>query len=184
MFHFEWSSDHVVRVRVHSERERRPVAFRPVVVVGGQHFDHFPGGHVLGQYGPVIPKEFRRVVVDVLDDHREGSSGSFRRHAVVDGQNFHLKRAVKREKRRHWLRGNWNPGRQTCGTEKELSTRRRKHGRAVFLKQNGIQKIRSEQSERTNFFLLVVRPMPESFRQYALTTHLSLWPGSYGVEER
>lgn len=90
VFHFERGPDDVVRVRVHPERERRPVAFGAVVVVGGQHLDDFPRGHVFGQHGSVVAEEFRSVVVDVLDNYREGRRGRFRRNTVVDGQNFHL----------------------------------------------------------------------------------------------
>lgn len=90
VFHFERRPDHVVRVRIHPERERRPVAFGTVVVVGGQDLDDFSGGHVFGQHGSVVAEEFRSVVVDVLNDDREGGGGRFRRDAVVDGQDFHL----------------------------------------------------------------------------------------------
>jgi len=91
VFYFERRPDHVVRVRIHSKRERRTVALGPVVVVRGQHFDDFSRGNVLGQHRTVITEEFRSVVVDVLNDHREGRGRRFRRYAVVDGQDFHLK---------------------------------------------------------------------------------------------
>lgn len=90
VFHFERRPDHVVGVRVHPERERGPVALGPVVVVGGQHLDHFSGRHVFGQHGSVVAEQFRRVVVDVLNDDRQRGGGRFRRDAVVDGQDFHL----------------------------------------------------------------------------------------------
>jgi len=91
VFDFERCSDHVIRVRVHPERERRPIAFRAVVVIGSQDFYDFPSGHVLWQHRSVITEELRSVVVDVLDDHRECGRSCFRWNSVVDGQDFHLK---------------------------------------------------------------------------------------------
>jgi hypothetical protein len=54
---FERGADVVVSVGVHPEREGGSVALRPVVVVGGQDFDHLARRAVLRQDGAVVLQE-------------------------------------------------------------------------------------------------------------------------------
>ena len=46
---------------------------------------------MLGEHGPVVPEEAGRVVVDVVNGHRQGRRRRLRRVAVVDGQDLNLK---------------------------------------------------------------------------------------------
>jgi hypothetical protein len=92
VFNLERGPDDVISIGVHSECEGWAVALGPVIVVGGQNFNHLPRLRVLLQHRSVVLKERGRVVVDILHDNGQGGRGRLGRDAVVDRQDFHLQR--------------------------------------------------------------------------------------------
>jgi len=89
--HFEASSDNVVRVGVHSEGKRRPVAPGPIVVVGSENLDDFLGLRIFRQNWTIVLQESRWIVIDVLHDDCQCSCRGFRWYPVVDRQDFNLR---------------------------------------------------------------------------------------------
>jgi len=89
--HFEASSDNVIRVGIHPEGKRRPVASGSIIVVGSEDLNDFLGLRVFRQNWTVVLQKSRRIVIDILHDDRQRSRRGFRWYPVVDRQDFNLR---------------------------------------------------------------------------------------------